>query len=132
MNIAKHEFLPEEVMAFLDGELTPERCAKLAAHIESCPDCSAVAERVRSASQNLANWKVEAAPARVSLPAIQQSADENSSPKPGFSDRRYRGLKWAIGIAAAVLLFFAIGTPNLLRSRMAANEASAVGSLRTI
>jgi hypothetical protein len=132
MNIAKHEFLPEEVMAFLDGELTPERCAKLAAHIESCPDCSAVAERVRGASQNLANWKVEAAPARVSLPAIQQSADENSSPKPGFSDRRYRGLKWAIGIAAAVLLFFAIGTPNLLRSRMAANEASAVGSLRTI
>ena len=132
MNIAKHEFLPEEVMAFLDGELAPERSAKLAAHIESCPDCSAAAERVRGISQNLASWKVESVPARVSLPAIQPSANTNSSPKPGFSDHRYRGLKWAIGIAAAALLLIAIGTPNLLRFRMAANEASAVGSLRTI
>ncbi len=132
MNTTKHEFLPEEVMAFLDGELSPERSAKLAAHIESCPDCSAVAERVRGISQNLANWKVEADAARVSLLAIQSSATTNSAPKIAFSAARYRGLKLAVGIVAAVLLLFVIGAPNLLRSRMAANEASAVGSLRTI
>jgi hypothetical protein len=132
MNIAKHEFLPEEVMAFLDGELSPERSAKLAAHIESCSDCSAVAERVRGISQNLAIWKVEAAPTRVSLPEIQTSATTSSSPKIAFSVHRYRGLKLAMGTAAAVLLFFAMAIPNLLRSRMAANEAVAVGSIRTI
>jgi hypothetical protein len=132
MNIAKHEFLPEEVMAFLDGELSSERSALLAAHIESCPDCSAVAEKLRSVAQTLANWKVETALARVSLPAIQASANTNSSLKHGFSAHHYPGLKLAIGIVAAVLLLFAIATPNLLRSRMAANEASAVGSLRTI
>jgi uncharacterized protein DUF4349/putative zinc finger protein len=132
MNIAKHEFLPEEVMAFLDGELAPEHSAKLAAHFESCPDCSAVAERVRGVSQNLANWKVEAAPARLSLPAIQASAMTNPSSSIALSAHRYRGLKLAIGIVAAVLLLFAIATPNLLRSRMAANEASAVGCIRTI
>jgi hypothetical protein len=132
MNTAKHEFLPEEVMAFLDGELAPERSFLLAAHIESCPECSAVAEKIRGTAQNLASWKVEAAPARVSLPGIRASATTNSSPKIAFSAHRYRGLKLAIGIVAAVLLLFAIGTPNLLRSRMAANEASAVGSIRTI
>jgi type II secretory pathway pseudopilin PulG len=132
MNIAKHEFLPEEVMAFLDGELSPDRCAKLAAHIESCPDCSTVAENVRGVSQSLGAWKVEAAPARVSSPAIQAPAAANSSWQIAFSAHRYRGLKLAIGIVAAILLLFAIATPNLLRSRMAANEAVAVGSLRTI
>ena len=132
MSIAEHEFLPEEVMALLEGELSPERSAKLAVHIGSCPDCSAVAERVRGVSQNLATWKVEAAPARVSSPPIQTSATTNSSPKIAFFAHRYRGLKVAIGVAAAALLLFAIGMPNLLRSRMASNEASAVGSIRTI
>src|SRR5208282_3699484 len=38
----------------------------------------------------------------------------------------------AIEAAAVVLVGAAIAIPNLLRSRMAANEASAVGSLRTL
>jgi hypothetical protein len=129
MNIAKHEFLPEDVTAFLDGELSPERSAKLAEHIESCPDCSGVAERVRGVSHNLANWKVEAAPARVSLPTMQQSPNTKGL---SLSAHRYRGLKLTLGIVAGALLLFAIGMPNLLRSRTAANEASAVGSIRTI
>jgi type IV pilus assembly protein PilA len=35
-------------------------------------------------------------------------------------------------VVAIILVIAAISVPNLLRSRMAANEASAVGSLRTI
>jgi len=35
-------------------------------------------------------------------------------------------------VVAIILIIAAISVPNLLRSRMAANEASAVGSLRTI
>jgi type IV pilus assembly protein PilA len=35
-------------------------------------------------------------------------------------------------VIAIILIIAAIAIPNLLRSRMAANEASAVGSLRTI
>jgi len=35
-------------------------------------------------------------------------------------------------VVAIILIISAIAIPNLLRSRMAANEASAVGSLRTI
>src|SRR5947207_9848696 len=35
-------------------------------------------------------------------------------------------------LVAIILIIAAIAIPNLLRSRMAANEASAVGSLRTI
>src|ERR1700731_1960652 len=35
-------------------------------------------------------------------------------------------------VVAIILVIAAIAIPNLLRSRMAANEASAVGSIRTI
>jgi prepilin-type N-terminal cleavage/methylation domain-containing protein len=35
-------------------------------------------------------------------------------------------------VVAIILIISAISIPNLLRSRMAANEASAVGSLRTL
>jgi type IV pilus assembly protein PilA len=35
-------------------------------------------------------------------------------------------------VVAIILIIAAIAIPNLLRSRMAANEASAVGSLRTV
>lgn len=35
-------------------------------------------------------------------------------------------------VVAIILIIAAIAVPNLLRSRMAANEASAVGSIRTI
>ena len=35
-------------------------------------------------------------------------------------------------VVAIILIIAAIAIPNLLRARMAANESSAVGSLRTI
>jgi type IV pilus assembly protein PilA len=35
-------------------------------------------------------------------------------------------------VVAIILIIAAIAIPNLLRARMAANEASAVGSMRTI
>ena len=35
-------------------------------------------------------------------------------------------------VVAIILIIAAISIPNLLRSRMAANEASAVGSIRTL
>ncbi len=35
-------------------------------------------------------------------------------------------------VVAIILIIAAIAIPNLLRSRMAANEASAVGSIRSI
>jgi type II secretory pathway pseudopilin PulG len=44
---------------------------------------------------------------------------------------RNRGFELLI-VVAIILISAAIAIPNLLRSRMAANEASAVGSLRTI
>src|SRR5260370_5483487 len=47
------------------------------------------------------------------------------------SQQGFSLIELLIGVAI-ILIIAAIAIPNLLRSRMAANEASAVGSLRTI
>jgi len=54
--------------------------------------------------------------------------------RPSFSRRAARGFSLIelLIVVAIILIIAAISVPNLLRSRMAANEASAVGSLRAI
>ncbi|HXY25362.1 MAG TPA: hypothetical protein VEI73_11975 [Candidatus Acidoferrum sp.] len=69
-------------------------------------------------AESLAKNPIEISPAVVCLYGEDNSIKE-ASVSPAFD-------------AGAVLVVAAIAIPNLLRSRMAANEASAVGSVRTV
>lgn len=129
MNATTHQFLPEEVMAFLDDELSPERSAAISAHLNECADCSAVAANFRGLSKQLATWQVQRSPASID-PTAKASEFKKVSMGGLFSTP-----KWAVAAGSTVitlLLLMALAMPNLLRSRIAANESSAVGSLRTL
>lgn len=139
MNALTHEFLPEEVMAFLDGELSPERAAVLSAHLESCKECSALLADFRSLSGQIKSWQITKSPASVAEKATAPKLEEKtagSSVVGARPDRRpsspLRLLAIAGSCLAGFVLLVVISVPNLLRSRMAANESSAVGSLRTL
>src|SRR5437899_2102993 len=69
MSAELHEFRPEEVMAYLDGEVTGERALALADHIGQCLECASLADDFRSLSQQLIAWKIESSPL-VDSPAI--------------------------------------------------------------
>ncbi|HET7105288.1 MAG TPA: DUF4349 domain-containing protein [Candidatus Acidoferrum sp.] len=137
MNATKHEFQPEEVMAFLDGELSPGRAAALSVHLEKCKDCAELATNFERISHSMSKWKIEA----LSDRAVKRVTSESLAFKPNSAAQSFSYsaparrsiLKLGFGGIAGVAVFLlalAVLMPNLLRSRMAANESSAVGSLR--
>lgn len=127
MNVASHPFDPETVMAYLDGELAPTEAADVAAHLQSCPECSKLAAGFSSVSLSLAKWSIENC----------RSGEKNSAvftrPSEQKGERPYRrALVFAATFGTACVLVAAIAIPNLLKSKMAANESSAVGNVRTL
>jgi hypothetical protein len=69
MTTAEHIVAPEEVMAYLDGELPPERAASVHAHLVDCRTCQSLADDLREVSDDLRVWQVDAAPDSVRAPA---------------------------------------------------------------
>ena len=59
MKTGNHPVEPEELMAYLDGELPQQRAAETAAHLEHCPECQTLAAELREVSHKLMAWQVE-------------------------------------------------------------------------
>ena len=53
------------VSRFLEGELDAEACARLEAHVSSCPDCGAACETLRTAITSCRAWRGEKVPDEV-------------------------------------------------------------------
>lgn len=83
MSTKLHEFHPEEVMAFLDGELPSERASVVGAHITQCLECAAVASELRKVSRDMAAWLIDEAPQTLdeNVAAQLQSVLENQRSK---------------------------------------------------
>ena len=138
MTTTEHPLAPDEIMAFVDGELSADRTQSVSAHVGQCPECTALVSELRDLSVQMAVWHVETVPerstARVVL-ATQKKLTDGWPVLGSVISRPFTSLRFVLGAAsslAALVLFLAITTPNLLRSRMAANESSAVGSLRVL
>lgn len=59
MNVTEnraHPVAPEEVMAFLDGEVSAERAALLVTHVNECGECKQVADALRYVSLAITQW----------------------------------------------------------------------------
>jgi hypothetical protein len=128
MTSSTHPFEQEEVMAYLDGELSANRAASVAGHLRECPDCAALAKQMREVSVQLSNWVVEPAPASLTK-NLEAARADHALPKvkkpTGFLER-LRGIfapvgsRWvwaAAGAAALVLLLVSLRSPSLRRER---------------
>ncbi len=128
-----HDVEREDVMAYLDGELAPARAAAVAAHLDGCAECRALAADLRGVSSGLAEWRVEAAPDRLVAPAGV----------PGVVDPRIRGgigawmarvlgsgqRRWVVAGAAmtAIALFIVAGQGTLRRSAPTEPQGAGAG-----
>jgi len=129
-----HPHDPETVMAYFDGELSSTEAADLAAHLHVCPDCSKLADDFFHVSGALTKWQVEILPPGTNDAATLLKTKSRASISGFFGWLRpsNRILVYTVAVGALCVLLFAIAVPNLIRSKMATNEASAVGSLRTL
>jgi anti-sigma factor RsiW len=84
-----HPVEAEDLMAYLDGELPVERASATAAHLQECRECQIVAAELKSVSESLTAWEVEAREAQMNpelVAALEQHETE--------ADRLAAGIHW--------------------------------------
>ena len=116
MSTSTHPFAPEDVMAFLDGELPPERAQSASAHTNECTECQKIRDSFVSISQALADWVVPTSPAKIEEQVSRTSTSTKHSAGQFISDMRgflrpRSTLAWGgAAVAAAVLLLVFLGS----------------------
>lgn len=104
-----------EIMAYLDGELSRQRAAAVAAHLEQCPDCQEVAAALRGLSHELAEWQSES-PALEITPRVAVALEDFEHAQAEAPKKRRSGLtgflrahpRWAWGSASAAVIVVVI------------------------
>jgi anti-sigma factor RsiW len=112
MTSSTHPFEQQEVMAYLDGELSANLAVSVAAHLRECQECAALARQMRDVSVRLSDWSVEPAPASLSknLEAARAEHPMAEVRNPQGFVGRLRGKfpflrnRWVWGAASAVAL----------------------------
>jgi hypothetical protein len=145
-----HPFELEEVMAYLDGEISADRASEIAQHMQQCGECRELAAGFRNLSRELASWEIESSPERltnemnaeIAAAARMQPKQTPSSPveltpieRLIASIRSLRGQPWVwagAGALAMALLVVAVAVPNFLRARPAAHMAAREMELREL
>ena len=127
MEPTTHAFPREEVMAYLDGELAPERAAAVAAHLEQCGDCREIASSLRSLSRQMTDWQVGPIPAAVEQNVMRAARLEQDAKVPAQKQeaaaRSRMGVRWLVwggAFLAMALVLFMVGFPGeMYHSRVA-------------
>jgi len=125
MSTHNHPIEQEELMAYLDGELATNRAVAAAAHLEHCAECQELAADLRKLSQEMMAWEVEAADIEVKMPIAIAAAGQDrprASKKKRLGWRTLltrRGLAWAGGSAAVLLLVLSFFSVSRLRPQYA-------------
>jgi hypothetical protein len=132
-----HPFDQEEVMAYLDGEISANRAAEIALHMQECAECQMLAASFRNLSQHLAAWEVESSPAQLTellkvkvagapsgrMPTVPGALDIASEQRIVQFFRSSSVLRWAGAAVALIILLVIAARPNLFRVSDAALHA---------
>ena len=109
MSTTAHPVAPEEVMAFLDGELSPEESMSVSTHLHTCSDCTELVAQLRTTSQSLSQWRTDLPKASLQeriIGAVNGPASTAARPAwtLHFQHLFSRRLPWVLACLAMVLL----------------------------
>jgi hypothetical protein len=140
-----HPFELEEVMAYLDGEISANRASEIAQHMQQCAECRELAGSFRNLSHELAAWEVETSPERLTEEMNSEiAAAAGTQPKQTPSalveltpierlialihSLKGRPWVWAGAGSLATIFLLAITLPTLMTERTAPFIASRDGA----
>ena len=129
-----HLIEPEELMAYLDGELSPDRAVTAAAHLERCRECQAVAADLQSVSRQMTAWELKPSERRTmeGLNAALEQRKLERSERTAWrrATAQWMG-RWTFGLAGAgvcVVTLFMVWTlelqPRAQLKRLQADQRS--------
>jgi anti-sigma factor RsiW len=117
-----HPVEPEELMAYLDGELPVDRASATAAHLQECRECQILAAEMKSLSEGLTAWEI-ATPEPVINADLTKALEEREEKQAAlvgrwgwFRENRFRrAVPWASGalvggLAVLLVTFTLIST----------------------
>jgi hypothetical protein len=105
-----HPVTSEDVMAYLDGELSPKDAAEMAVHLAQCRTCQDTAADLQSVSRQLAGWTVEATevegiPANIATSLEARAAGKAKASASGWS-WLFARRTWALAVTPLVVVVF--------------------------
>ena len=115
---AAHSPTPEELMAYLDGELSAAAARDVSTHLAGCERCQQLTDGLRDASRETRAWQVEDAPLSLRLP---EETPRSQAPLRPSIWRVARSRTFAVTAAAVVVVVgaFALQLVNNQSSRYA-------------
>ncbi|MGI9070404.1 MAG: DUF4349 domain-containing protein [Bryobacteraceae bacterium] len=102
-----HPIAGDELMAYLDGELTVERAAGVAAHLEHCRECQGLAADLQRVSRRLLEWQIEESSSVLQhwlAEALQAVEEPKTDTRRKGSYLLVRPWTWAASTAAVLIL----------------------------
>jgi Domain of unknown function (DUF4349)/Putative zinc-finger len=106
-----HPIEQEELMAYLDGELSTDRAAAAVAHLERCSECQRVAAVLREVSQDLMAWEVGSSSSRIEVGIASALESREGAGSTSVGEQTGRGVSgirrfapWALGFAVVGFL----------------------------
>ena len=101
----EHDFLKEDLSAYLDGELSPQEKAKVDLHLSSCAECRGELESARSASAKFRTQAAAKAPAGLADRVLSMAGAKKKNRNPA----RESIVEFAIALAIVLLMLAGVG-----------------------
>lgn len=119
-----HPVTPEEIMALLDGELSPERAQAVSVHTECCDTCQKVFASLLHTGHSLTSWTVGQAPDQIGdrvLAAAKKigSSLTNYNRHEVFTLPKSGRNQWILGLTACAGVFLLIVVSRSMSDRPA-------------
>jgi hypothetical protein len=105
MTSREHPLPHDELMAYLDGELAPDRALAVHDHLAHCVSCQTLAAELRQVSRDVARWQVQDPPVSLRAPIAPSTS---GNPRWHFAWARFAGTWQFAGAAVMVVVLTSV------------------------